>query len=225
MLESMAAELHRCSDIHEVLNYLLDHGLRVSCAGLGNIQLMNWKAGYLEIKAQRGFHEEFMNFFGRVELEDSSVCARALRNRNSVVVEDVVLDPQFAPCLEIARRAGIRAVQSTPLVSSSGALVGILSTHFPTQHRPTDIQMRAIKEAGQLAANMIIRLRAGVHTVDKSEPDEDSVLDIVGDWPKQPNRRFDPIHGRLLTSQKLLTESRETIVRTETLLARDPWRV
>ena len=208
MLQSIAKQLHRCADMQSVLNCVLDRSIELSDAGFGNIQLMDWKAGYLEIKAQRGFREEFMNFFERVKLEGSSACARALRTRESVVIEDIIVDRQFAPCLEIARRAGIRAVQSTPLVSSSGALVGILSTHFPIQHRPTDIQMRALKEAARLAADAIIRLRARTRTIDL-------------DPANQPNRWFDPVDDRLFTSQSLLTESREAIVRAETLLARD----
>jgi hypothetical protein len=52
------------------LDWLLDRSLDLSRAGFGNIQLMNWRAGYLEIKAQRGFQDEFLNFFERVKLED-----------------------------------------------------------------------------------------------------------------------------------------------------------
>src|SRR5262249_9384761 len=45
-------------------------------------------------------------------------------------------------------------------LSTHGALVGILSTHFPTSHRPTGRQMLAMKDAACLAANAIIGLRA-----------------------------------------------------------------
>jgi GAF domain-containing protein len=57
-------------------------------------------------------------------------------------------------------RAGVRAVQSTPLISTSGALVGILSTHFAVPSRPTEQQMLAMRNASQLVANAIIRVRA-----------------------------------------------------------------
>jgi GAF domain-containing protein len=100
MLDSMAERLRRCTDIQSVLDCLLNRSLELNHAGLGNIQLMNWRAGYLEIKVQRGFGEEFLNFFERVKLEDSSACARALRTREAVVIEDVIVDRQFAPCLE-----------------------------------------------------------------------------------------------------------------------------
>src|SRR5262249_22759804 len=60
----------------------------------------------------------------------------------------------------IAIRAGFRAVQSTPLISSSGAFVGVLSTHFPAAHRPTQGELKILKRVGELTANAIIRQRA-----------------------------------------------------------------
>src|SRR5262245_9865753 len=133
--------LLRSPDIQSVLACLLQQGLEVCQSSFGNIQLMNWAAGYLEIKAQHGFQDEFLNFFARVSLSDASACARALRNRRSIIIEDVTVDQHFAACREIMSRAGIRAVQSTPLLSSSGALVGIISIHFPGRHRPDDQQI------------------------------------------------------------------------------------
>jgi two-component system, sensor histidine kinase len=117
--------------------WLLNRGLEICQSSFDNVQLMNWPAGYLEIKAQHGFQDEFLNFFERVTLSDASACARALRNRQSIIVEDVMIDQQFAPYREIVSRAGIRAVQSTPLLSSEGSLVGIISIHFSTNLDPT----------------------------------------------------------------------------------------
>jgi len=140
-VERFAEPLRRCFNVQFVLDYVLDRTLSIHDTRLGNVQLMNWNAGHLEIAAQRGFHDEFLNFFERVKIEDASACARALRNRGSVIIDDVLSDERFAPCCSVLRRAGISAVQSTPLVSSSGALVGMLSTHFSAPHRPTEAQM------------------------------------------------------------------------------------
>lgn len=153
-------QLRKCSDVQSILSYVLDRSMELSNSGFGNVQLMNWESGFLELDAQRGFQAEFLNFFARVKLEDGTACARALRSRDAIIVEDVMSDPQFAPCRDIMIRAGVRAVQSTPLISSSGALVGILSTHFGVPCRPTDQQMLAMRNASQLVANAIIHLRA-----------------------------------------------------------------
>jgi hypothetical protein len=92
---------------------------------------------------------EFLNFFECVNFSDTSATAPALRNRQSIVIEDVMRDPQFGACCGIVRRAGIKGVQSTPLLSTNGALVGIPSTPFPSSHRPTGSQMLAVREAAR----------------------------------------------------------------------------
>jgi GAF domain-containing protein len=153
-------QVQKCADIQSVLNCVLDRSLELSGTCFGNVQLMDWRSGYLEIKAQRGFQSEFLNFFERVKFDHASACARALRNRDTIVIDDIMADKQFSPYREIACRAGVRAVLSVPLVSSSGAALGALSIHFPTVQRPTDIQVRGMTEAAELAANAIIRLRA-----------------------------------------------------------------
>src|SRR5262249_15770276 len=121
---------------------------------------MNWKRGYLTIAAERGFNDDFLNFFRHVKAEHGSACARAIRNRRSIVIEDVLLDREFAPCRRIVMDAGVRAVQSTPLISSRGAFLGVLSTHFTATHRPSEREMQAVKMVAELTANEIIRLRA-----------------------------------------------------------------
>jgi GAF domain-containing protein len=182
--------LQKCADIQAVLNCVLARSLEIGDAHFGNVQLIDWRSGYLEIKAERSFHSEFLNFFQRVKAEDGSACARALRNRGAIVIEDIMADMQFSPYRDIACRAGVRAVRSVPLVSSSGAALGVLSIHFRTVHRPTDMQVRGMTEAAELAANAIIHLRA-----------------INGD-------------GKMLDSLDLLQKSLEAIDNAEKLLSR-----
>ena len=92
--------LEACADVRSVLDCVLNLSLNFVEADFGNVQLVDWKSGCLEIKAQSGFGDEFLNFFERVKLQDGTACARALRNRDAIIIEDVTLDPQFAPCRE-----------------------------------------------------------------------------------------------------------------------------
>jgi GAF domain-containing protein len=160
MLHSRVERFARSANLQSLADEVLDFGVRLTNADFGNVQLMNWKTGWLEIKAQRGFHDEFLNFFKWVRPDDGTACARAVQDHEAIIIEDVTADRRFSPYLEIALRAGFRAVQSTPLVSTSGALVGIVSTHFRRQHRPDASQVRALQETGQIAADRIIALRA-----------------------------------------------------------------
>jgi GAF domain-containing protein len=119
-----------------VLECVLDCGLELTGARLGNVQLMDWNAGCLKIASQRGFGPEFLAFFKRVALNDGTACGRALHSRSTIVIPDTMADAGFPPYRDVAARAGFRAVQSTPLVSRSGALVGVLSNHFGEAGRP-----------------------------------------------------------------------------------------
>jgi len=180
-------------DMQSVLDRALAQSLKACGTELGNIQIMNWQAGCLEIKTQRGFHDEFLNFFERVNFGDNSACARALRSRRPVTIEDITLDPEFHPCCAVLQRAGVRAVQSTPLVSRRGAFVGVLSTHFPVSHRPTEVQMRTVAEVAQSVADAMIRFRADVDA---------------------------HVSGAILNSLKSLDEARAAIGRAEVVLTR-----
>jgi GAF domain-containing protein len=162
-------QLQHCSSLQEVLDCLLSRSLEVTGAVLGNVQLMDWKAGYLTIAAQRGFNDEFLNFFHRIRLESETACARAIGTLGSVIIEDVLLDRAFTPYRAVALEAGFRAVQSTSLISKSGALLGVVSTHFPKRHRPSDSEMRAMRAIGELTANAIIHQRVRTQRADGTQ--------------------------------------------------------
>lgn len=151
--------------VQSAIDALLAECIDVCSASLGNVQLMNWDIGRLKIRAQNGFSSEFLNFFEAVTIDDGCACAQALRTGNSVIIEDIELNDGFRDCGEIMRRAGVRAVQSTPLISSSGVFIGVVSTHFTGVHRPTDGQIRGVCDAATRTANAVVRLRASAEAL------------------------------------------------------------
>jgi light-regulated signal transduction histidine kinase (bacteriophytochrome) len=82
--------------------------------------------------------------------------------RERVIVEDVEESPIFAgtPALEVLRAAGVRAVQSTPIISRAGVLVGMLSTHYWAPTRPSERDLRLIDLLARQAADLIEKSRA-----------------------------------------------------------------
>lgn len=160
MTEILAHESADVLDTRRMCKALLQHSLELTGTSLGNVQLVDWPAKELEIVAQQGFQADFLAFFARVSLSQTCACARALISRAPVLIGDVASDAAFAPYRDMADRAGFRAVQSTPLLSSSGALVGIVSTHFPAPHIPTEAELARLQEVSRHAANAIIYYRA-----------------------------------------------------------------
>jgi signal transduction histidine kinase len=77
-----------------------------------------------------------------------------------VVVEDVTVSPIFAdqPSLEVLKSAGVRAVLSTPLLSSAGTVLGMISIHFSQPHRPSERTCRYMEILSRQVADYLERL-------------------------------------------------------------------
>jgi GAF domain-containing protein len=161
MPDRLAEGLRSCTDVPSVLNSTLDRCLALAGTNHGNIQLVDWTSGHLVIAAQRGFSSRFLGFFAHVQAGDSSACGQALRAREAIIITDVENDKAFSPSSRaIVLGDGIRAVQSIPLISASGAFVGMLSIHFATVRHPPDDELAAMKAMAQVAANAVIAQRA-----------------------------------------------------------------
>jgi PAS domain S-box-containing protein len=150
------------NELHGCLEDILDTAIAITGADKGNIQLLDAATDTLEIAAQRGFQKPFLDFFAQVDRKEASACGSALRSAERVIVEDVTQSPIFArqPVLAIMLDAGARAVQSTPLVSSAGTVVGMISTHFCRPHRPSERDLRLMDLAAQQAADYLERGKA-----------------------------------------------------------------
>ena len=62
--------------------------------------------------------------------------------------------------LQMLHRTGIRAVQSTPLISRAGKLIGVLSTHWREPHRPLERELRLLDILARQASDLVERRKA-----------------------------------------------------------------
>lgn len=137
-------------DFEECLEAIVDAAIFVTGADKGNLQLLDRSSGCLTIRAQRGFDQAFLDFFSFVHQRSDASCGAALVRAQRVVVEDVAFSEIFCgnAAGEVLLNANIRAVQSTPLISRVGRVVGIVSTHFV---RPTRLSEREVSYMNVLA--------------------------------------------------------------------------
>lgn len=160
-LAAVSTRLVPTGDLHGPLLEILDAAIRITQADMGNIQLRGARTGLLEIGVQRGFTTEFLEFFASVGAHEGSACGAALGAGQRVVVADVAQEPLFAgtEAREVLLRAGVRAVQSTPLRSLSGEMVGMLSTHYRQPRQPDERDLNLLDVLARLAADYIERVR------------------------------------------------------------------
>lgn len=143
-------------EFREALDNLLTMALLMHRTNMGNIQLFDKKTGFLKIVAHQGFSESFLEHFKEVSVTDNSACGRAMHTREIVLIEDVIVDPLYALHKKVAISASYRSVQSTPLISSNGEILGVLSTHFRTPRKFSEEELKSLREYGQHSADIIM---------------------------------------------------------------------
>lgn len=129
-------------------------------ADFGDLQLFRPEKRALEIVRHRALPATFLETFRTVSASDPCACGRALQTRKTIAVRDTNEDPEFAPYRAVAKSAGFRAVQSTPIISGEGQVVGVLSTHFRHAHIPSAASLRVTSLYARQAAEILVRLRA-----------------------------------------------------------------
>jgi PAS domain S-box-containing protein len=153
--------VNKGADLHSCLNRILEVAVEIIGAPKGNLQVFDPKYDHLTIAAQVGFGQPFLKFFKHVR-DDSSACSKAIRLGKQVIVEDVLTSEIFIghPSQKMLTDEGIRSVISTPLTGSTKNLLGVISTHFPHPHRPTEHSLRLLDLLARQAGNYLERKRA-----------------------------------------------------------------
>ena len=154
-LHELVNRLLSCDDLQTALEEVLDAALALMEAERGNVRLLDPAPRELRIVAQRGFGPGFLDPLSSVSVDSGEVCAWAAKQRKRVIVEDVQTDPQFVSHRAVAAAVGYRGVQSTPIMSRSGELLGVLSTHFRDPQRPSERALRMIDLYARQAAEVL----------------------------------------------------------------------
>jgi PAS domain S-box-containing protein len=136
--------------------------MRSDSASLQMFHPERGKGGELRLLAHRGFTEEAERLWEWVSIDSGTTCGIALGKGKRIIVKDVrecvgVLGQKGAEDYE---RNGILAVQTTPLFSRSGKLVGMLSTHWSEPHEPSPRRLGLLEVLGRQAADLIEGRRA-----------------------------------------------------------------
>ncbi|HVF23816.1 MAG TPA: ATP-binding protein, partial [Pyrinomonadaceae bacterium] len=147
-------------DIAGCLDEILKVAIEITGADKGNIQLLDSETGTLTLATQSSFDAPFLEFFETI-VSDDTACGVALQSKQRVIVEDINESEIYAgkPSLMAMRDADVLAVQSLPLMSSSGKVLGIISTHFSTAHRPSEQELRLMDLLARQTADYLERKR------------------------------------------------------------------
>src|SRR6516225_8738425 len=133
--------------------------IAISGAEKGNLQLFDEASHSLRIVAQQGFGEEFLKFVESADDHAAGSCGTAMASNDQIIVDDVLTSEIFVgqPAQKVLLDAKVRAFISTPLRSSKGNLLGVISTHFSRPEHPSERQLRLTNILARQAADYLER--------------------------------------------------------------------
>jgi PAS domain S-box-containing protein len=162
LLQSLSVELAHEVDVEALYEKILDAVKTIMRSDFASMQQYYphlGERGQLKLLGFRGFSPAAAKFWTWVRADSSCTCGVALASRRRVIAADVVKAPYMAGTPDLASylETGIRAVQSTPLLSRRGELVGMISTHWKDGHEPSERDLRLLDILARLAADLIER--------------------------------------------------------------------
>lgn len=165
LLQSISAHLIQEDSIDALYTRITEAAQTITQSDFASMQIYypeRGTAGQLRLLASSGLTQEGKDFWAWVDANAGTTCAVAMRtgkrfvSSNMYTCEFVVGTPDH----EMFARAGVLAAQSTPLFSRSGKLLGMISTHWQSNHTPSDRDLNLLDILARQAADLLERKAA-----------------------------------------------------------------
>lgn len=155
-LQELSKRLLQETDTESLYEEIMDAAVAITDADFASMQRLD-DGDELRLLAHRGFDSEATAFWDRVDAEWSSPCGVALDTGRRVIVPDVETCEFMAGTKEQKAylRSGVRAAQTTPLISRDGDVLGMLSTHWRDPHEPSERDLHHMDMLVRQAADLI----------------------------------------------------------------------
>jgi PAS domain S-box-containing protein len=197
-LQQVATQGITASGIESLYDQILDAALAILHADLASIQMVHPErggTGELKLLSHRGFSPQVVKRWEWVGMDSRTTCGEALRTGRRVIVPDVRNCEFMAGSedLEAFLDAGIHAAQSVPLVSRSGALLGIVTTYWRHPHGLSSRELGALNILARLAADVIERTMVAEALWEKQQrlaSIYDTIKDVIFHLGVEPDGKF-----------------------------------
>lgn len=165
LLHKISVALINEQDRFELYGKIVEAAVAITGSQFGTMQLLcpagdpSGHGGELQLLAHRGLPPEAVGFWQWVSPAAYSSCTLALKFGQRAIVPDFEEWPEIAgtPDLDAFRSAGIRSAQTTPLLSRSGKLLGMISNHWSKPHQPSERDLRMLDIVARQAADILDR--------------------------------------------------------------------
>lgn len=158
-LRSLADRLTTEESFETIYAEVLSAAIAVARADAGTVQLYDPKTKSLELIESKNFSVTITDYFARVDASSLTACGIALKTGQRAFVDFTENDAD--PGCVLLVDSGIRSAVAVPLVSRSGAPLGMLNAHWrEPSYRPTDREVRFLDLIARQATDLIEQRRA-----------------------------------------------------------------
>jgi PAS domain S-box-containing protein len=184
LLQNISAELVQQENVTALYETIVDGAVAIMRSDFASMQQLHPQRGNGELRllAFRGFNPQAAKFWEWVRTDSESSCSAALRTGRRVIVPDVEQCDFMAGTEDLVTylQTGIHAVQSTPLLSRSGKLLGIISTHWRKPHEPSERDLRQMDILARQAAD-IIESKQATDALRRAKEYDEAVMNNMGE--------------------------------------------
>ncbi len=215
-VQEVSCRLIPTKDVQSLYRELLDAAVEIMGADSGTIHSLEPDFGALYLLEVRGLPEGVWDHRERTPREALTSYAEAARTSRRVIT-DYLTDEGIQETAEARSHldAGIRTAQSTPLISRSGQVMGILTTHWHDAPEIPDRSLYLLDTLARQAADLIERAHAE-ERLREADRRKDEFLAVLGHELRNPLAAL----GTALTALEGATDDPDRIHVMSTVIRR-----
>jgi PAS domain S-box-containing protein len=161
LLRDLSARFTTEADSQVLYDEIVATAIALMRSDAGSFQVLDPATQELLLLAAQGFGPSMTGHFDRVDASFNTSCAIALATGERAFVDfDVPKSEDPKGYRRMHVEAGLLSAQSTPLISRSGKLIGMVSTHWRTHHRPSERELRFLDLLARQAADLLEQQQA-----------------------------------------------------------------
>lgn len=187
-LHAISSQFIRQDSLQNIHEEILKAAIALSHADKGIIQILDEQDTSLKIFIHSGHKALFLKHFESVSYEKGA-WGKAFQEKERVIIEDVLHNPVFVQTsdFQIMLDEEIKSMQSTPMISSTGNFLGVLSTHYKIRHQFNERELRMFDLLARQAADVLERVRIE----DVLQQSEQHALALVEELQKADQNKND----------------------------------
>lgn len=186
-LQQLSSKVIIEDDVDSLYEDVLDAAIDIMQADCASVRMYVPERNALRLLRSRNLDPETVASWGWVDASSTTISGAAFVTHQRVLVSDVEAEDAGVTIEDLGpfRLSGIRAVQTTPLVSRSGRAIGVISTYWRAPHTPTDRELGLMDVVARQVADVIERLETDAELL-RAMAAKDEFLGLVSHELRTP---------------------------------------